>query len=42
MFYVYILKSLKDENIYFGSTNDLRNRLSEIGGLVWFRYYRES
>lgn len=29
MFYVYILKSLKDSNLYFGSTNDLRRRLSE-------------
>jgi len=29
MFYVYVLKSLKDNNLYFGSTNDLRRRLSE-------------
>lgn len=29
MFYVYVLKSLKDDNIYFGSTNDLRRRLSD-------------
>jgi len=29
MYYVYILKSLKDENLYFGSTNDLRRRLAE-------------
>jgi len=29
MFYVYILKSQKDNNLYFGSTNDLRRRLSE-------------
>jgi len=29
MYYVYILKSLKDENLYIGSTNDLRRRLSE-------------
>ncbi len=29
MFYVYVLKSLKDDNLYFGSTNDLRRRLRE-------------
>lgn len=29
MFYVYFLKSLKDNNLYFGSTNDLRRRLSD-------------
>lgn len=29
MFYVYILKSSKDDNLYFGSTNDLRRRLNE-------------
>ncbi|MEI6494459.1 MAG: GIY-YIG nuclease family protein [bacterium] len=29
MFYVYVLKSKKDDNLYFGSTNDLRRRLSE-------------
>ena len=27
MFYVYILKSKKDNLLYTGSTNDLRNRL---------------
>jgi putative endonuclease len=27
MFYFYILKSKKDSNLYFGSTNDLRRRL---------------
>lgn len=29
MFYVYILKSLKDSNLYIGSTNDLRRRVAE-------------
>ncbi|MFA6476304.1 MAG: GIY-YIG nuclease family protein [Candidatus Paceibacterota bacterium] len=29
MFYVYVLKSLKDDNIYLGSTDDLRRRLSD-------------
>ena len=29
MYYVYILKSKKDEQLYIGSTNDLRRRLSE-------------
>jgi len=29
MFYVYVLKSKKDENLYIGSTNDLRRRLLE-------------
>jgi len=29
MYYVYILISLKDRNLYTGSTNDLRRRLEE-------------
>lgn len=29
MFYVYILKSRKDENLYVGSTNDLKKRITE-------------
>ena len=29
MYYVYVLKSLKDEKLSVGSTNDLRRRLSE-------------
>lgn len=29
MFYVYVLKSLKDGKLYIGSTSDLRRRLSE-------------
>jgi putative endonuclease len=29
MFYVYVLKSQIDGNLYYGSTNDLRRRLSE-------------
>lgn len=29
MFYLYILKSKKDKNIYIGSTNDLRRRLMD-------------
>lgn len=29
MYYLYILKSKKDEQLYVGSTNDLRRRLSE-------------
>jgi len=29
MFYVYVLKSCTDGNLYIGSTNDLRRRLSE-------------
>ncbi len=29
MFYVYVLKSEKDDKLYFGSTNDLRRRLSD-------------
>lgn len=28
MFYLYILKSKKDSNLYIGSTNDLKKRLS--------------
>jgi len=30
MFYVYILKSRKDNNLYIGSTNNLRKRLKEL------------
>jgi len=29
MFYLYVLKSKKDGNLYIGSTNDLRKRLAE-------------
>ncbi|MBI4993653.1 GIY-YIG nuclease family protein [Candidatus Wolfebacteria bacterium] len=29
MFFVYILQSLKDKNLYIGSTNDLRRRIEE-------------
>lgn len=29
MYYVYVLKSAKDDKLYIGSTNDLRRRLSE-------------
>ena len=29
MYYLYILKSLTDEKLYIGSTNDLKRRLSE-------------
>lgn len=29
MFYVYVLKSLKDKQCYIGSTNDLRKRFKE-------------
>lgn len=29
MFYVYILKSLKDEKLYIGCTSDLRKRFTE-------------
>ncbi len=29
MFYVYVLKSEKDEELYIGSTNDLKRRIKE-------------
>lgn len=29
MYYLYVLKSKKDEKLYTGSTNDLKRRLSE-------------
>ena len=29
MFYVYVLKSLKDNNLYIGSTNNLERRIKE-------------
>ncbi|MBI5778778.1 MAG: GIY-YIG nuclease family protein [Planctomycetes bacterium] len=29
MFYMYILKSKKDNNLYLGSTSDLKRRLAE-------------
>jgi putative endonuclease len=36
MFYVYVLKSEKDGNLYIGSTNDLGRRLNEHNnGLVF-------
>ncbi|MBI5071534.1 GIY-YIG nuclease family protein [Candidatus Falkowbacteria bacterium] len=32
MFYVYILKSIKDGNLYTGSTDDLKHRFLEHNG----------
>jgi putative endonuclease len=29
MFYVYVLRSLKDDQLYVGYTSDLKNRISE-------------
>ena len=29
MFYVYVLKSLEDDELYIGSTNDLKRRVNE-------------
>ena len=29
MFYIYVIKSLKDEKIYVGHTNDLRERIEQ-------------
>jgi putative endonuclease len=29
MFYVYVLKSFQDEDLYIGSTNDLKRRFKE-------------
>ena len=29
MFYVYVLKSLKDDELYIGSTNNLKRRFAE-------------
>jgi len=29
MFYVYLLKSLKDDNLYIGFTNDLQRRMEK-------------
>ena len=33
MYYVYILKSLKDDSRYIGITKDLKNRISEHNNL---------
>jgi putative endonuclease len=32
MFYVYVLKSSQDEELYVGSTNDLKRRIKEHQG----------
>lgn len=32
MYYVYVLKSLKDKKLYTGRTKDLKRRLSEYNG----------
>lgn len=29
MYYVYVLKSMRDKKLYFGSTNDLKKRIKE-------------
>ena len=42
MFYTYILKSQKDNDLYIGSTNDLRRRMREHNsGLVKSTKYRK-
>lgn len=42
MFYVYILKSLKDGKLYIGSTQDLKRRISEhLDGSVESTKYRQ-
>ena len=40
MFYVYILKSKKDNNLYTGSTNNLKHRFKEhnLGKVTSTRY----
>jgi len=41
MFYVYLLKSRKDNNLYLGSTNDLKRRFKEHNlGLVTSTKFR--
>ena len=36
MYYVYLIKSVKDKNLYIGSTNDIHRRLCEHNnGLVY-------
>ena len=41
MWYVYFLKSTKDKNLYVGSTNDIRRRLTEHNsGIVDSTKYR--
>ena len=41
MYYVYVIKSLKDGNVYVGHTNDLKERISEHArGLVKSTEYR--
>ncbi|MFQ3675019.1 MAG: GIY-YIG nuclease family protein [Endomicrobiia bacterium] len=41
MFYVYLLKSKKDGNLYIGSTNDLRKRFQEHNrGFVFSTKFR--
>lgn len=41
MFYLYVLKSKKDRNLYIGSTNDLRRRMMEHNtGRVFSTKYR--
>jgi putative endonuclease len=42
MFYVYVLKSEKDNMMYIGSTNDLRRRIEEHNkGLAYSTRYRK-
>ncbi len=36
MYYVYILKSKKDNNLYIGSTNDLERRINEHNNRLVF------
>ena len=41
MYYVYILKSQKDQKLYIGSTNDLKRRFGQhLNGQVFATKYR--
>jgi len=42
MWYVYVIKSLKNERLYVGSTNDIKRRLKEHNDGVGGKYTKDN
>ena len=42
MWYVYVIKSLKNERLYVGSTNDIKRRLKEHNDGIGGKYTKDN
>ncbi|MBI5005268.1 MAG: GIY-YIG nuclease family protein [Candidatus Lloydbacteria bacterium] len=42
MFYAYVIKSKKNDRLYYGSTNDLKRRMSEHNSGTGGKYTRDN